>query len=412
MLEFSAASFCESTFLVIFFNANLQRHPDPFYIKEEFAPSDRATILKRQQHANSMLAPHTRLLQFLTSHFNATRLGSRHSEKAFIRLLDVTITHLKNSTGHPLAREIRFQIVFFGLKVLENCVGLEDHSKSLLKDRILSAGLSWFNFAPRWSFGGNRLQLKAETRLLADVSAALKAVSSIGDKATPLSKTIQAKDSLLHALIDSEQQRLAVWLYPLAEPREVYPTSPSKGSLDATILGLIRTAWQESPSLAIQLTSRFPSARLLKEVRWLLLNFPERAISEPEGVQVLLGAALPSDVSFQLKYLLYWAPVNPITAVTYFLPAYRNHPFILQYAMRALESHAVDVTFFYVPQVVQSLRYDALGYVERYIVETAKFSQLFAHQIIWNIKANAYKDEESTIVSTTQSIFQEYMLTA
>ena len=91
--------------------------------------------------------------------------------------------------------------------------------------------------------------------------------------------------------------------------------------------------------------------------------------------------------------------MNPITAVTYFLPAYGNHPFILQYAMRALESHSVDVTFFYVPQIVQTLRYDALGYVRQYILETAKISQLFAHQIIWNMKANAYKDEDSTIVS-------------
>lgn len=86
-----------------------------------------------------------------------------------------------------------------------------------------------------------------------------------------------------------------------------------------------------------------------------------------------------------------------MAAVTYFMPAYSNHPLILQYALRALESHSVDVTFFYVPQIVQALRYDALGYVERYIVETAKFSQLFAHQIIWNMKANAYKDEDSEI---------------
>jgi phosphatidylinositol 4-kinase len=266
-----------------------------------------------------------------------------------------------------------------------------------LKDRILSAALSWFNFAPCWSFGGNRLQLKAETRLLADVSEALHNVRMIGDKATPLMKSLQAKESLLHVLIDSEQQRLAVWLYPLTEPRETY--SSGAKPTDATLLGLLRTAWTESPSLAIQLIARFPSPRLQNEVRWLLLNFPDKAIAEPEAVQVLLGETLPSDVSFQLKYLLYWAPVNPITAVTYFLPSYRNHPFILQYAMRALESHSVDVTFFYVPQIVQTLRYDALGYVERYIVETAKFSQLFAHQIIWNMKANAYKDEDSTIVS-------------
>lgn len=69
--------------------------------------------------------------------------------------------------------------------------------------------------------------------------------------------------------------------------------------------------------------------------------------------------------------------------------------------MRALEFHPVDVTFFYVPQIVQGLRFDALGYVERYIIETAQFSQLFAHQIIWNIKANAYKDDDATIVSST-----------
>lgn len=100
-----------------------------------------------------------------------------------------------------------------------------------------------------------------------------------------------------------------------------------------------------------------------------------------------------------MQFLLFWAPVNPITAVTYFLPAYQNHPFLIQYAMRALESHSVDVTFFYVPQIVQTLRYDALGYVERYIIETAQFSQLFAHQIIWNMKANSYKDDDGQVVS-------------
>ena len=77
--------------------------------------------------------------------------------------------------------------------------------------------------------------------------------------------------------------------------------------------------------------------------------------------------------------------------------------------MRALESHSVDVTFFYVPQIVQTLRYDALGYVERYIIETAKFSQLFAHQIIWNMKANAYKDEDSTIEDPVKPVLDRVL---
>lgn len=85
--------------------------------------------------------------------------------------------------------------------------------------------------------------------------------------------------------------------------------------------------------------------------------------------------------------------------MSFFLPVYKNHPLLIQYAMRALESHSVDVTFFYVPQIVQTVRYDVLGYAERYILETATFSQLFAHQIIWNMKANSYKDDDGQVVS-------------
>ncbi len=34
---------------------------------------------------------------------------------------------------------------------------------------------------------------------------------------------------------------------------------------------------------------------------------------------------------------------------------------VLQYAHRVLEQHPVELTFFFVPQVVQALRYDDLG---------------------------------------------------
>jgi len=50
-----------------------------------------------------------------------------------------------------------------------------------------------------------------------------------------------------------------------------------------------------------------------------------------------------------------------VVAITYFSPEYGNDSVILQYAHRVLEQHPVEVTFFFVPQVVQALRHDALG---------------------------------------------------
>ncbi|KAK8168122.1 hypothetical protein BKA80DRAFT_300117 [Phyllosticta citrichinensis] len=386
-------------------------HADPFYLKQEFAPSDRAANMKKQQHAYNLIAPHFRLLQFLESHFSATRLGSPHVEKVYHRLVHIILSAMNHTTNHPLNREAHLHVVLLGLRVLQFSTGMSIAAQWRLKDRVLSAALAWFKQRPRWSFGGNRLQIKAEGQVLIDIHNALQNVAAVGLNNNGSRKSLHAKQELLLLLLASEHYRLMVWLFPLENDRRSHlmPGQSSKPPTDAVLSGLLKTAWAEHPHLAVQLAARYNSQRLANEVRWLVLNFPENVLDEPAALEIMLGRALPDDISFQLKYLMYWAPVNPITAVTYFLPAYGNHPFIIQYAMRALESHPVDVTFFYVPQIVQTLRYDVLGYVERYIIETAKFSQLFAHQIIWNMKANAYKDEDATIPDPVKPTLDKVM---
>ncbi|KAG8525397.1 uncharacterized protein KY384_009041 [Bacidia gigantensis] len=66
-------------------------HLDPFYLKEEFAPSEKATLARKQQAAHDLIAPHLRILQFLTSHFASSRLGSPQSQQVFQRLAIVTL---------------------------------------------------------------------------------------------------------------------------------------------------------------------------------------------------------------------------------------------------------------------------------------------------------------------------------
>lgn len=376
---------------------------DPFYIKEEYAPSDKSILLRVQHTAQNTISPHLRLLQFFQSHFHAIRLGSPNTQRTFLTLILKTLDGFRKSKGHPLTREIYCLAVYFALQILRYNTLLTKVGQWNLKDALLSAALSWFRHPPSWSFGGNRLQVKAEIKLMTDIQAALQLTQNIGRAEYGARKSLQPRQELLHLLLENEKARLTVWLYPI-EPEHNFPVvSP------ASISHLVRVAWAEHPKLAVTLVTRFPSDNVRRDVRFLLLNFPDKAIDVSEALEVLLGPSLPNDVNFQLRYLLYWAPVNPMHAVTYFLPAYGNHPFILQYALRALESHSIDVTFFYVPQIVQSLRYDALGYIEQYIIETGKFSQLFAHQIIWNMKANAYKDEESEVPDSVKPVLDKVM---
>jgi phosphatidylinositol 4-kinase len=126
-------------------------HVDPFYLKEEFAPSDKETLHKRQQATHNLIAPHSRILQFLSSHFNAIRLGSKHTQKTYVRLAGATLLGLAETSSHPLAREFHFHVILFSLKVLRYSTSLDRSSLWQLKDRILSTALNWFQHPPRYA---------------------------------------------------------------------------------------------------------------------------------------------------------------------------------------------------------------------------------------------------------------------
>jgi phosphatidylinositol 4-kinase len=96
-----------------------------------------------------MIAPHLRLAYFLSSHFNATRLGSPSIQRVYYRLINITLDTLMESKAHPLGREAHFQIILLGLRILRFSTGLDSSILWRFKDRILSAGLAWFASAPR-----------------------------------------------------------------------------------------------------------------------------------------------------------------------------------------------------------------------------------------------------------------------
>lgn len=41
-----------------------------------------------------------------------------------------------------------------------------------------------------------------------------------------------------------------------------------------------------------------------QDIRWLIMNFPEKAITEAGALEIMFDSSLPSDVNFQLKVSL------------------------------------------------------------------------------------------------------------
>lgn len=118
------------------------------------------------------------------------------------------------------------------------------------------------------------------------------------------------------------------------------------------------------------------------------------AMNIPEAIRYLVTTKTLLADSPQLNYMLTWAKVGPIQALSYFSRQYPTHPLTAQYAVKTLHSHPPEAVLPYIPQLVQALRHDTMGYVTEFIKQIAKKSQIVAHQLIWNMRTNMYMDED------------------
>ncbi|KAG0309234.1 phosphatidylinositol-4- kinase [Dissophora globulifera] len=397
---------------------------DPFRVKMEYTPTDKKARQRSYKIASYLFSPHVIWIEFLSSRFQATRYRNKDMVDTFTRLLQLTFSEEIKMSTHPLAREGRFQLLILALRLLQS-----NHMEALIEYKLRSAlylsALSWFELSPRWSFGGNKMLNRTETRTMKEFGDALEKdqiildtiLSSIetrsegqtGPRGTGyiftekltrdaiVRKHTQSR-RLLALLTENELNRLGVWTTPLVmNGASPVVNTQEKSFSEEAWRAMVRFAWSISPSLALQLMTRFKNNAIPSEIGQLLASDPFAAIHDSDAIQILLGEGAFRYSPAQLKYLLFWQPVPSITAISYFQPAFHNNPMVLQYAMRSLEHSPVEVVFFYVPQIVQALRHDDLGYVEKYIMRAARVSQLFSHQIIWNMKANMYKDNKCEV---------------
>uniref|UniRef100_A0A094ZD16 Phosphatidylinositol 4-kinase alpha n=1 Tax=Schistosoma haematobium TaxID=6185 RepID=A0A094ZD16_SCHHA len=210
------------------------------------------------------------------------------------------------------------------------------------------------------------------------------------------------KRELILILLASEIERLSVWFNPQG-------LSDRIGIREAEVETWLREtlrkkswrrwislAWDLCPPVAVYMPQRFTgSDELRREVSLFVTANPLLVTHIPAALQYLATSSNIEDGRPELSHILTWSPVAPVVALSFFSRMYPQHPLTHQYAVRVLSDYPSETMLFYVPQFVQGIRYDKLGYLSESIVTLAKRSPLLAHQLLWNMKTNIYRDEES-----------------
>lgn len=78
----------------------------------------------------------------------------------------------------------------------------------------------------------------------------------------------------------------------------------------------------------------------------------------PEALPYFVTPKAVDENSVLLQQLPHWAACSITQALEFLTPVYKGHPRVMAYVLRVLESYPPERVTFFMPQLVQALRYD------------------------------------------------------
>ncbi|KAI6677773.1 hypothetical protein NL676_038569 [Syzygium grande] len=385
------------------------------------------------------IVAHRLWLGFFLDRFEVIRHSNLEQLLLLGRMLQGTTKLPWNFSRHPAATGTFFTVMLLGLKFC-SCQSQGNLFKfraglQLLEDRIFRASLGWFAYEPEWyemkdmNFSQSEAQsvsifvhylqnervdspqsdLKGSGR---ENGSSLFNGSVQNDKYHPVWGAMEnyavgreKRKQLLLMLCQHETDRLEVW---------AQPTNSKEGGFRLKIssdrwIEYARTAFSVDPRIALSLVSRFrTNPHLRAEVTQLIQSHILDVRTLPEALPYFVTPKAVDENSVLLQQLPHWAACSITQALEFLTPAYKGHPRVMAYVLRVLESYPPERVTFFMPQLVQALRYDEGRLVEGYLLRAAQRSDIFAHILIWHLQGETFASEpgKETVVSVKNNNFQ------
>ncbi|XP_026313549.1 phosphatidylinositol 4-kinase alpha [Hyposmocoma kahamanoa] len=207
--------------------------------------------------------------------------------------------------------------------------------------------------------------------------------------------------SIMHVgTVAVEIEFLVTWHNPHSRPEQAVPGEDNIAIWRANIKTertwreFAKLAWDISPVLAVFLPERLKQEAIVQEIKRKVQANPTAVCHVPQALKYLVTTETLLNDAHELVHMITWAKVTPVEALSYFSRQYPPHPLSAQAAVSTLQSYPSSAVLTYIPQLIQALRHDTMGYVAELIKTLAKKSQVVAHQMIWNMHTNMYTDEE------------------